>query len=48
MPGMLGWFKLNADYRPEEVEWIQAINIKPNYPLYPYQRDVLKKIKFRF
>jgi len=24
MPGMLGWFSLGSDYRPEEVEWIQA------------------------
>ncbi len=24
MPGMLGWFKLEGTYRPEEVEWIQA------------------------
>ena len=24
MPGMLGWFKLGGDYRPEEIEWIQA------------------------
>lgn len=24
MPGMLGWFTLNPNYRPEEVEWIQA------------------------
>lgn len=24
MPGMLGWFKLEAEYRPEEIEWIQA------------------------
>ncbi|WP_138476790.1 hypothetical protein [Dyadobacter bucti] len=24
MPGMLGWFKLEGEYRPEEIEWIQA------------------------
>lgn len=24
MPGMLGWFKLETTYRPEDVEWIQA------------------------
>ncbi|MEX6690688.1 hypothetical protein QTN47_24490 [Danxiaibacter flavus] len=24
MPHMLGWFSLGADYRPEEIEWIQA------------------------
>jgi hypothetical protein len=24
MPGMLGWFTLNAEFRPEEVEWFQA------------------------
>lgn len=24
MPGMLGWFTLNPDFRPEEIEWIQA------------------------
>ena len=24
MPGMLGWFKLEGTYRPEEIEWIQA------------------------
>ncbi|MDP4130276.1 MAG: hypothetical protein Q8939_08950 [Bacteroidota bacterium] len=24
MPHMLGWFSLNADYRDEDVEWIQA------------------------
>ncbi|CAG5003746.1 hypothetical protein DYBT9275_03221 [Dyadobacter sp. CECT 9275] len=24
MPGMLGWFKLEESYRPEEIEWIQA------------------------
>ena len=24
MPHMLGWFSLQADYRPEEIEWIQA------------------------
>ncbi len=24
MPAMLGWFTLNPEFRPEEVEWIQA------------------------
>ena len=24
MPGMLGWFKLETTYRPEDIEWIQA------------------------
>ena len=24
MPGMLGWFSVGADFRPEEMEWIQA------------------------
>lgn len=24
MPGMLGWFKLEPAYRPEDIEWIQA------------------------
>jgi hypothetical protein len=24
MPGMLGWFTLGTDFRPEEIEWIQA------------------------
>lgn len=24
MPGMLGWFKLEPTYRPEDIEWIQA------------------------
>jgi len=24
MPGMIGWFTLNPEFRPEEVEWIQA------------------------
>jgi len=24
IPGMLGWFKLETTYRPEDVEWIQA------------------------
>ncbi|SDS33937.1 hypothetical protein SAMN05216490_0976 [Mucilaginibacter mallensis] len=24
MPGMLGWFTLSPEFRPEEVEWIQA------------------------
>lgn len=24
MPGMLGWFSIHPDYRPEEIEWIQA------------------------
>lgn len=24
MPGMLGWFVLHPEFRPEEVEWIQA------------------------
>lgn len=24
MPGMLGWFKLEQTYRPEDIEWIQA------------------------
>jgi len=24
MPHMLGWFSLQTDYRPEDVEWIQA------------------------
>lgn len=24
MPGMLGWFKLEATYRPDDIEWIQA------------------------
>lgn len=28
-----------------EVQWIQESNISPAYPLYPYQRAVLKKIK---
>ncbi|WP_264529251.1 DEAD/DEAH box helicase [Flavobacterium sp. N502540] len=27
------------------VQWIQEENILPSYPLYPYQREVLKKIK---
>ena len=27
-----------------EHEWIQEFIINPNYPLYPYQRQVLKKI----
>ena len=30
MPGMLGWFTLNNDYRQEEVEWIQARSIAFN------------------
>lgn len=24
IPGMLGWFKLEQTYRPEDIEWIQA------------------------
>ena len=24
MPGMLGWFKLETTYRPEDIEWIKA------------------------
>ena len=24
MPGMLGWFSVGSDFRPEEMEWIQA------------------------
>ncbi len=24
MPGMLGWFVLHPEFRPEEIEWIQA------------------------
>lgn len=24
MPGMLGWFKLEPTYRPEDIEWIQT------------------------
>ncbi|TXE16844.1 DEAD/DEAH box helicase [Psychroflexus gondwanensis] len=32
-------------YVKKEEEWIQEINAKPNYPLYPYQRSVLKKVK---
>lgn len=24
MPGMLGWFKLEQTYRPDDIEWIQA------------------------
>lgn len=24
MPGMLGWFKLESTYRPDDIEWIQA------------------------
>jgi hypothetical protein len=24
MPHMLGWFSVGADYRPEDIEWIQA------------------------
>ncbi|WP_016988890.1 hypothetical protein [Flavobacterium sp. ACAM 123] len=28
-----------------EILWIQEANILPRYPLYPYQREVLKKIK---
>ena len=24
MPGMLGWFRVGQDFRPEEIEWIQA------------------------
>jgi superfamily II DNA or RNA helicase len=27
-----------------EIDWIQEFNISPNYPLYSYQRNVLKKI----
>jgi DNA repair protein RadD len=34
--------KLSGDV---ETEWIQEVNILPTYPLYPYQRQVLKKIK---
>ena len=28
-----------------EILWVQEANISPTYPLYPYQREVLKKIK---
>lgn len=28
-----------------EVQWIQEVNVLPKYPLYSYQREVLKKIK---
>ena len=24
MPGMLGWFNLETEYRPDEIEWIHA------------------------
>ncbi len=24
MPSMLGWFSMRSDYRPEDIEWIQA------------------------
>ena len=27
-----------------ELDWVQEFSISPNYPLYPYQRNVLKKI----
>lgn len=27
-----------------ELDWVQEFSISPNYPLYPYQREVLKKI----
>ncbi len=27
LPGMLGWFTLQNDYRPEEIEWIQARSV---------------------
>jgi hypothetical protein len=30
MPHMLGWFSIGADYRPEEIEWIQARSIACN------------------
>ena len=30
MPGMLGWFTLNPEFRPEEVEWIQARSVAFN------------------
>lgn len=32
-------------YVNEEVSWVQEINKQSNYPLYPYQRAVLKKVK---
>lgn len=33
------------NYVNEELEWIQEINAKSKYPLYTYQREILKKLK---
>ena len=32
-------------YVKEDIEWVQETNANPNYPLYPYQRSILKKVK---
>ena len=41
---LLFFFDLEI-YVNEEVKWIQEVNAKSNYPLYPYQRDILKKVR---
>lgn len=41
---LLFFFDLEI-YVNEEIKWIQEVNAKSNYPLYPYQRDILKKVR---
>jgi superfamily II DNA or RNA helicase len=41
---LLVFFELDT-YTSEEIQWVQEINARPNYPLYPYQRKILKKVK---
>lgn len=41
---LLRFFDLEI-YIKEDVVWIQEVNSKPIYPLYSYQRSILKKVK---
>jgi len=41
---LLCFFDLEI-YVKEDVEWMQETNANPNYPLYSYQRSILKKVK---
>lgn len=41
---LLLFFDLEV-YIKDDRKWIQEVNASPNYPLYAYQRSILKKVK---
>lgn len=55
MPHMLGWFKVEKDYRPEEIEWIQArsaafdagylLNVESNIEKNGYKNDLFTAVR---